>query len=76
MYLHKIQRPIARRLQCDDRRNVKKYLRLLKVQMTEADITEAVTLESNATVPLSDEDAKKNEELDKNHEMYANDREN
>ena len=44
---------------------MKKYLKLLKVQLYDTDITEAVTLESNTTIPLSDDDTIKYEELDK-----------
>ena len=61
----KIQRPIARRLQCDDPRSVKKYLKTLRMMLDDAEKNRAVLLEANAAMPLSIADALLYEEIDK-----------
>ena len=61
----KIQRPIARRLQCDDLRSVKKYLKVLTSLLDEADVDLAISLEKDASIPLSKNDAILYEELDR-----------
>ena len=49
-----IQRPIARRLQCDDPRSVAKYIQIIEQLLHKADICSGIMqLEEEATVPLT-----------------------
>ena len=60
----KIQRPIARRLQCDDPMSVQQYLKILMAELDKIDAHRAIPLEAAANIPLSLLDAFIFEELD------------
>ena len=60
-----IQRPVARRLQCDDPRSVARYIKILESMLDEADILSTIiTLENNASVPLPDNNMQSYEVFD------------
>jgi len=62
----KIQRPLARRLQCDDPKAVYKYIKLLDKMLAAADIATRVTkLELSVTIPMTTADMEAYEEIDK-----------
>ena len=62
----KIQRPIARRLQCDDAKAVSIYIKILDKMMAAANIAQQViALELTVTIPMTTQDIDKYELLDK-----------
>ena len=61
-----IQRPIARRLQCDDPRSVAKYIQIIEQLLHKADICSGIMqLEEEATVPLTNAAVEAYEAFDK-----------
>ena len=64
VFFKKIQRPIARRLQCDDPMSVQRYLTILIAELDKIDAHKAIPLEANAQIPLSLLDAFIYEDLD------------
>ena len=61
----KIQRPLARWVQCYDPHTVRKYLKILQLLLDSVDIVDMVlNLKDGAPIPLTGEEAALYEELD------------
>lgn len=61
-----IQRPVARRLQCNDPRSVSKYIQILESMLQKSDICSAILkLEYDTTVPLTNDAMEAYEGFDK-----------